>query len=285
MQNLYCTICNKYYHTSKALWNHNKKYHDIIETSVKVRTKSNVVKCNYCETKFAHPSSKYKHQKNCKENPINEKTDIVTDDGCNNNITKYVVDLASKIVDNPTNGHNIDSNNKNNKNNNNNNNNNSLNSNSYNKNNCDNVNITIISLGQENITNVLTAQQQQNIMKQENYSLEELVKIVHFNKKHPQFHNIAINDDKAYTFNQSESKFIEQSKEDLIYDVIKHRVHDLREINNENKLYLPKKIYKFMNMYIKTFNTLEHYERHAKKIEKLITKGTDDLLNTKKINL
>jgi hypothetical protein len=299
MRDLYCTICEKYYNTSRALWNHNKRYHNTIDTSVKVRTKSNIIKCNYCKTQFAHTSSKYKHQKNCKENPENIKTKIVIDNPLeseNNGITKSVVNLASQIIANPSNG-NKDSNNNNNENNS------SLNSHSYNKThsdnktnsdnkthsdnktNSDNINIAIISLGNENITDTLTAQEQQNIIKQANKSLEELIKIVHFNKKYPQFQNIAINDDRAYAFSQSDAKFIEQPKDDLIYDIIKHRVHDLHDINDEHKIYLPKKSHTFMNTYIKMFKTNDHYERHAKKIEKVISKGTNDLLSSKKMKL
>lgn len=277
MRDLYCTICEKYYNTSRALWNHNKRYHNTIDTSVKVRTKSNIIKCNYCKTKFAHTSSKYKHQKNCKENPENIKTKIVIDNSReseNNGITKSVVNLASQIIANPSNGN--KDNNKNNS---------SLNSHSYNKTHSDNINIAIISLGNENVTDTLTAQEQQNIIKQANKSLEELIKIVHFNKKYPQFQNIAINDDRAYTFSQSDAKFIEQPKDDLIYDIIKHRVNDLHDINDEHKIYLPKKSHTFMNTYIKMFRTKDHYERHAKKIEKVISKGTNDLLSSKKMKL
>jgi hypothetical protein len=87
MEKYLCNICNKKYKSNKSLWNHNKKFHQIIK---KVKNS-----CKFCNNIFENKNKKYYHQKKClisinkNENinipkPIIKNTNIIA----NNEVTQ-----------------------------------------------------------------------------------------------------------------------------------------------------------------------------------------------------
>ena len=77
-----CNICNKKYASYQSLWNHNRKYHDIVsnqkvtiglsESNQKVTMESsennyNKLACKYCNKIFRYKQGKWRHEQNCQE--------------------------------------------------------------------------------------------------------------------------------------------------------------------------------------------------------------------------
>ena len=147
-----------------------------------------------------------------------------------------------------------------------------------------NNNITI-SLGNENLSDVLSLQEQVNILKQKNEALEEMIKHVHFNKKYPQFHNIAMDENTGYIYDASSGKFIQVPKEELMIDLIENRMNDICEFNDDNKIGLSKKNHQHIKNYINMFNIDNYVNKKMENIEPIIYTGTQKLLNNKKIKI
>jgi len=155
--------------------------------------------------------------------------------------------------------------------------------NSHNPNHSNNTNNITISLGNENLSDVLSLQEQINILKQKNEALETLIKHVHFNKKYPQFHNIAIDDNKGYIYDETSKKFTEVPKEELMMDIIESRMNDICDFNDDNRMRLSRKKYEYMKSYINMFNINHFVNKKMECVEPIIYSGTQRLLDSKKI--
>lgn len=264
----HCKECNKFYKTSNSLYVHKSKYHK----------KTTIITCDFCDKEFKHASSKSRHQKTCKHKPSTQIR--LSDNSSNLQITdSKTIESLLKILSQSISGINNHSRN------------NTQNmsdsqniTNSGNTNNTTN-NITVYALGKENIPEILSAAEQRNILKQKKNSLEEIIKLVHFNNKYPQFHNIAINDDVAYKYDNESKTFVEVPKDDLIQDVIDERTDDIGKMNKKQKIHMPKMTYEIIDKYISGLDTESNSIVARDKTESVIYDGTDYLISNKKIKL
>jgi len=108
---------------------------------------------------------------------------------------------------------------------------------SYNNNTINNNTYQILSLGNEELINVLTLEQKKQIMNSRLTSLEKIVEIAHCGDLN-QYKNILITnlkDNYAYRYDESKGYFITIVKDDLLKDVIVNRVMDIEAIYDELK--------------------------------------------------
>jgi len=112
---------------------------------------------------------------------------------------------------------------------------NSQNNNTNSNNTITNNNYQILSLGNEELTNVLTMQQKKQIMNSRLGSLEKIVEITHCGELN-QFKNIIITnlkDNYAYRYDEKVGYFVTVAKNSLLEDVVAHRVTDIEAIYDE----------------------------------------------------
>jgi hypothetical protein len=290
-----CDTCNKFYKNKKSLWQHNKNIH-INKKILNKQNKSKEHICQFCNKSFSHKGNLIRHHKVCKTKADELVINKEEDSGMNketfqmlkqamNEQTNFSKMLITFMTENfskiqPQNTDSISAGNENTINNNVNKSNNST----INKDNTVNNNI-IISLGNENIKDTLTSQEKIGILKQKNRALESMIETVHFNNKYPQFHNVVIQDDSGYIYDDKLDKFISISKEDLLFDLIENRANDLIEINQENKIKIPKKTYDIVNSYINMLEIKSRLNNQLEKIEPIVDLGSQLLIQNSKIKL
>jgi hypothetical protein len=99
-------------------------------------------------------------------------------------------------------------------------------------------NITIVSLGKEDVLGTLTQQEKLNILNERYKSVLELVKLMHCSGKYPQFNNSIISNLKsefALTYNEKDEKFVTAKKSELVSNIVSHRTANVEEMLDENK--------------------------------------------------
>ena len=99
-------------------------------------------------------------------------------------------------------------------------------------------NITIVSLGKEDVLGTLTQKEKLSILNERYKSVLELVKLLHCSGKYPQFNNSIISNLKsefALTYNEKDSKFVTTKKSELVSNIVSHRTANVEEILDENK--------------------------------------------------
>jgi hypothetical protein len=262
-----CESCNKNYTSYASLWVHKKNIHKKRKRKItNLTTKNNI--CEHCNKTYANKSSLNKHIKICKtKQPNDNALDII----------KEIVPIFKTLAENMLQSNNNNNNNINNSHN-------ITNNQHNNQQNNINNNITV-SLGNENIIDVLTIQEQLNILKQKNEALEGIITMVHFNKKYPQFQNIAIDDDNGYIYDETQKTFVKVSKDDLMNDIIENRINDIYDLNTANKLRLPKKIHDYINSYTSMFALPLVINKNKEKIEDIICHGTQTLSIDNKLKI
>jgi hypothetical protein len=287
-----CNVCEKNYASANSLWIHNNKYHNTEVTKNKSIKKKIIVNCQHCNKQFNNCSNRTRHEKTCKSNPTNIKSVIQNPDFTLEIVKNLIPEIINGLSINQENisklqpqiaGNNNISNNPITNSNNPITNNNQITNNSNNSNNSNN-NI-IISLGNENLSDVISKNDKIKILKQKNDSLLEIIKLVHFGSKYPQFNNIAIQEGKAYQYSDIENKFLETSKENMLYELIENRVNDIYDFNEENKLSISKKIYGFIRSYTNMFEIETKLKRNIDIIEPIIESETNKLVSSNKIKI
>jgi hypothetical protein len=263
-----CKICIKNYKTYQTLWKHNKLFHNnensektsidynmTSTTTILTSENSNVNNkfiCQYCNSSFSRKNNMNYHIKNkCKnKNNIDEENKLLKESikTLTFNMEEMkkqlltVINDKCKIHPKTLNKINKQINNTNN------------NTNSNNTNNTNNgtVNNYIISLGKENLAEVLSKKEKINILNNRSLVLENLVQYIHFNnEKYPQFKNILITNlrsTSAFTFDDKTNQFIAIDKDELLNDIISERTDDIigffeeyeNEINDKTKSLIEK---------------------------------------------
>ncbi len=232
-----CNTCNKIYKTYQTLWKHNKTFHtNIIHTNLK--TSDNLLKCSdkllktsdndilytnkkeylcrKCNKQFLNIKTRWSHEQKCKEENTKIKEQF------NNaiiEIKKEFIDLIKNNNINPDNLKQI--NNKVQKVN-----------NKYGTNNVNNgqiINNTYVKFGNLDYTKIFSEKEICKLMNTFKYKcIEEFIKKVHFNDKHPEYGNIFITnlrDNIAYIFDGNE--FIASDKTDTIIDLIDDHANEI----------------------------------------------------------
>jgi hypothetical protein len=253
-----CKICIKNYKTYQTLWKHNKLFHNnenienkqlltVDDDNMSSLSSSNEhsIKCNFCNKILSSRQSKSRHQKTCKKNSINEenkllKESIKTLTFNMEEMKKQLLTVMNdkcKIHPKTLNKINKQINN--------------TNSNNTNNTNNGTVNNYIISLGKENLAEVLSKKEKINILNNRSLVLENIVQYIHYNNRFPQFKNILITNlrsTSAFTFDDKTNQFIAIDKDELLNDIISERTDDIigffeeyeNEINDKTKSLIEK---------------------------------------------
>jgi len=238
-----CSLCNKNYPNQRSYLNHRRRFHEIyvIDKDRKKDETNNCYVCKYCDKEYKHFQSRWQHEKKCKVENEKKQQDILTLQKENELLKNELIEnkdeiiklqkklLSCKRLDNKTfkavnkvlmersfmnsNNNTADSHNNNN------------NNNTY----------QIFALGNEELVNVLTMQQKQQIMNSRLGSIEKIVEITHCGELN-QFKNIIITnlkDNYAYRYDSEKGYFITVTKNDLLDDVITNRIMDIEAIYDE----------------------------------------------------
>ena len=241
MEETFCSVCNKNYNCKSSLSNHKRRFHKVYSNRCKDETK-NCYNCQYCDNEYKYIQSRWLHEKKCKleyeakeakllelkeenvllrneliENKMSYKDQIIKlqkkllsskrlDTKTFKAVNKILMDRSHS--NNITNSNNVINNNN---------------------------NYPILSLGNEDLVNVLTMEQKKLIMNSRLGSLEKIVQITHCGELN-QFKNIIITnlkDNYAYRYDDKVGYFVTVPKNDLLEDVIMNRVMDIETIYDE----------------------------------------------------
>lgn len=185
--------------------------------------------CNYCNNSFSRKDALTRHKLSyCKEK--NKQNNIIEQLLENNNKLQLDISELKKIIK-PSK---LKGNNYLNKTSNTSHTSNSHNTtNTYNGQiiqNQQNINIKMVSFGDEDI-NKLTEGEILSILKSRNDAFINLVKLVHLNKRLPQYNNILINNLRSdYGSIYDEDKFVVCNKNQIMADLITNRLSDLQQL-------------------------------------------------------
>jgi len=254
-----CKICNKYYSSYKSLWNHNKKFHilEVSKSNSKVTLKSsksnskvtlkssksnsnvseeksnniiNNYKCNYCDKKY-----KYKHQLICKNNIEKDNMEIKNTLNELLKLCKIHPKTLEKINKQLIN--------------------NNINNGTINNGTINNKTVNIIKFGTEELNKILSQSEILKILNRKMSSLEESIKMIHFNDDKPEFKNIYITnlkDQYAYIFDGS--KFIAVLKSDILEELVDNHIENIEYSADEYKEKLQPKTIEVLDKFIDKMN-------------------------------
>jgi hypothetical protein len=266
-----CKYCSKVYKSTHSRSNHYRIYHkeEISQNSVKsksntsqisVKSKSNLsqilinnelFKCNFCDNTYKHNQSKWKHEKKCKNKTNQNAIDIIKkkyDDLKKENIE--IKEMLSNILKEckihpktlqKINKNLINSNNNNNI--------------TNNTNNGTINTINIVKFGSEDLASILSQTEILKILNRQRSSLEESIKLTHFNKKRPELKNIYITnlkDQYAYIFDGS--KFIAVLKTDVLNELVDNHFENIELSVEEYKDKLNSKTIDVLDKFIEKIN-------------------------------
>ena len=239
-----CNICNKNYKDKSGLWYHNNRYHIHQDSSKFINSSSQLLntpqisttqtdnsikklECNYCNKLYSRSDNLHRHLNTCKvkeaklkkenemlknEAKLKEENEMLKNEL--NNFKNDMIEMHKKLI-NALNQNKIHPKTLNKINKNCNNNNNNINSNNK------IINNTYVKFDRVDISKVLSKKEIVGILNKKLQSLEEVIKLVHFNEKLPEYSNIYITnmrDNNAYVFNGT--SFITVSKDEVINDLI-----------------------------------------------------------------
>jgi hypothetical protein len=284
-----CNICNKNYKYRQSLSRHkinkhksnishyvnnDKPYisHDAntdkpnisLNTNKNIANSNDLYKCNFCDKKYMHYQSRWKHEKKCKENLLIQNKKLKEDH------LKEIEQLKEQLLEilkkeckiHPKTLQKINKQLEQNQNN----------------NNCGivnngTINYNIIQLGDENILDVLTKKEQIMILNKKQQSLNHIIEYVHFNDKFPQYKNIAITNMKdclAYMYDNNKNKFIAIKKDELLNTVIEMRMLDIEDFYNNNEDSLDLKTKRNIKNFINKMTKDDKYFEYKKSDIKLL---------------
>ncbi len=249
-----CEFCNKNYKSYQSLWNHKHKFHESNINSNKPninldnnndkpgvsQTKPiNSIKniCKFCSKEFIFNQSKWKHEKKCKITEIdllkkeneNLKNELLKKENDSENRLKAEIDDLKKLV--------TDLINKQCK----------MHPKTLQKiknngiiNNTNNT-INIMSLGNENIGDLINESKKLFILNKRYDALRYIIEFVHFNPDFPQFHNVIVTNNRtneAHKYDEKSKTFKIVKKDELVSDLIEYRICDIEEfyLEHEDKL-------------------------------------------------
>jgi hypothetical protein len=266
-----CNKCDKYYKTYQTLWKHNKEFHKnavvkcgdsvvscgdnvvkccnnvVNNTSNLLKCDENNIKkyiCNVCNKNFNDRSNKWKHEQKCKKEENNKIQQL--EETIKEMKEQFALILKEKGKVHHKTLQKINNQLTNNINNTN-------NTNNGNINNGNIINNTFVKFGDVDYQRILDNKQVKHILNQQFMSLEESIKLVHFNKDLPEYNNVFITnmrDDIGYIFNGKE--FISIKKNEMLNELIDTHVKEInlsleKHKNNLNEKYVTR-LEKFLDM-------------------------------------
>ena len=276
-----CNICNKEYSSQSSLCNHNKKFHkqtvsnnnpDIPNNKLNVSNNtpnipnnklnvsnnipivSNKNTCKFCNKIYSTPQNRWKHEQKCKMKVVDnnkiptidnnkieqlEEKNKVLEETINELKEQFALILKEKGKIHHKTLQKI---------------NNQLNNiNNGSINNGQIINNTFVKFGDVDYQKILNNKQVRHILNQQFMSLEESIKLIHFNKDLPEYNNVFITnmrDDIGYIFNGKE--FISVKKNEMVNELIDTHIKEInlsleKHKNKLNEKYV-NRLEKFLDM-------------------------------------
>jgi hypothetical protein len=131
----------------------------------------------------------------------------------------------------------------------------------------------IVPLGEENITSIMSEEEQKGILKYKLQSVFQLIKEMHCGKKYPQFHNCAITNLRspyAYKYDIDKKDFIIVDKNELVDDILEFRRSDVCEMLELHKDDLDERTYERVEKLFDVLDENPEYESNYKKEIKIM---------------
>ena len=242
-----CNHCNKNYASYQSRCNHIRRYHktesqlDVneknlpvnvssIETSMLENNNDLKYSCTKCKKLFKFRQGKWAHEKICKENILVNKNEIEL---MNEKLEKSNLETKKKLEESQKEIANLKTmlqkalkiHPK------------TLNKINNQLNNSGTINnITIIQLGRENLTDVLSEKQKKYILDRQAMSINHLVDLIHVSGKYKKFQNVYITNLQstfAYKFDEKLNKFIAVNKNELLTDIVDSRMYDIQKFYDD----------------------------------------------------
>jgi len=285
----YCKICEKKYKSYKSLWKHNYIYHkqdvpisvtdvsnNVSNTETNVSQKSSL-KCRTCNETFKSRTTKWRHEKTCKENEkITEKEKSKDEEILEMKaemleykkemeLLKTQLQKALKI--HPKTLQKI---------------NNQLNN--INNGTINNNTINIIQLGKEDLTKMLTMEEKMSILNRQAMGINDLVKLVHTSGKYKKCMNVYITNLQntiGYMYDEKQNNFIAVNKNELLNDLVDSRMYDIEKFYDKLQVKLEPEKATRIKKFIDRMKNEEDCLKDLKKDEiKLILYNNKEVIST-----
>jgi len=285
----YCKICEKKYKSYKSLWKHNYIYHkqdvpisvtdvsnNVSNTETNVSQKSSL-KCRTCNETFKSRTTKWRHEKTCKENEkVTEKEKSKDEEILEMKaemleykkemeLLKTQLQKALKI--HPKTLQKI---------------NNQLNN--INNGTINNNTINIIQLGKEDLTKMLTMEEKMSILNRQAMGINDLVKLVHTSGKYKKCMNVYITNLQntiGYMYDEKQNNFIAVNKNELLNDLVDSRMYDIEKFYDKLQVKLEPEKATRIKKFIDRMKNEEDCLKDLKKDEiKLILYNNKEVIST-----
>jgi hypothetical protein len=232
-----CNICNKEYASYSSRSNHIKKFHnyDVTKTVSNVTLSevsvtenvSNVTtfKCKKCYKNYNSRQTRWRHEKTCLNKYNKDDKDIKIEKmekemleykkEVEKEMNKMKTMLQKSLKIHPKTLQKI---------------NNQLN------NNATINNITIIQLGKENLSELLTKQEKLGILNRQAMGINDLVELTHASGKYKNCMNVYITNLQntiGYMYDEKQNNFIAVNKNELLNDLVDSRMYDIEKFYGE----------------------------------------------------
>jgi rubrerythrin len=202
--------------------------------------------CNYCNIKLSNRQSRWRHEQKC----IKKNNNVIENDLLKKELTKIKSQLANILKHGKIHPKTLQKINK------------QLVNGNINNGNINNttINNTYVKFGAVGFEKVLNNNQILSILNKQCLSLEEAIKLIHFNDDLPEYNNIYITnmkDNLAYIFDGN--KFISVKKNDIIADMIENYAYEIELSFDNNKNKLRDTISKRIERFLKLINNDDKY--------------------------
>jgi len=232
-----CIDCNKNYSSYKSLWLHKYKYHKhdvtknvtiVTKNVTKSVTKGNNFICKKCNQNFNSRQTRWRHEKTCEMKIINTNTEKVLLEKDKEILEikkemlqykkemekmKDIIQKSLKIHPKTLQKINTQLNN----------------SGTIN-------NITIVQLGKENLSELLTKQEKLGILNRQAMGINDIVELAHTSGKYKKCMNVYITNLQntiGYMYDEKQNNFIAVNKNELLNDLLDSRMYDIEKFYEE----------------------------------------------------
>ena len=283
-----CKHCNKKYKSSHSRSNHYRIYHNndvkenvkvckdktnMCKDKVKVFNNNDVTKdslrysCNYCNKIFKSRQYRWEHQnKFCKIKKTDElkeeNTTIIELKRENLEIKNTLSELLKLCKIHPKTLQKINNNLINNSN---------INTGTVNNKTVNNKTVNIVKFGSEELNKILSESEILKMLGRKMCSLEESIKMIHFNDNRPEFKNIYITNLKdQYAYVYDGDKFTAVLKSDILEELVDNHFENIEYSAEEYKEKLEAKTIEVLDKFIdKMNNDREEFidKEHKKKYQ------------------